>query len=414
MDDDELVARVAAGGDPALRELFDRHAPWLAARLRASLPAADVEDVLQETFLAAWRGARGYRPQGACGGWLWGIARHQAALLLRRRGAATAMLPAAPELDQPDADPAETVLARAGLADAVAALGPDGSPEREVWRLFVAGLTAAVLGVLGLPAGSGGRWLRRSAAIITVAGLAAAGTAVALAGTGRLDPHGMIIIPALHDAASDEPIRYAPVCSRTAIPVCLNPAYAAYLPTVTAALGPELGQLAGLPGAPASLTQTAQVYQQGPGNSLNLLVHMPPASDGRKTFVLPDQLPGFQSETRAQFVAQLQLSTGLGTVASVIGSESRSPALPAVADPAQQAVISALTGLRRPQSLRVFENTTPGAALGPVTRLLPEPGSPAAAAAKRFADLTPAARHAWLVQHLAALRAGNVSLAQLP
>src|SRR5204863_3314565 len=49
MDDDGLVARVAAGDDTALRELFSRHAPWLAARLRAVLPAAEVEDVLQET-----------------------------------------------------------------------------------------------------------------------------------------------------------------------------------------------------------------------------------------------------------------------------------------------------------------------------------------------------------------------------
>ena len=34
------------------------------------------------------------------------------------------------------ADPAETALARAELAVAVAALGPAGSPEREVWRLM--------------------------------------------------------------------------------------------------------------------------------------------------------------------------------------------------------------------------------------------------------------------------------------
>jgi hypothetical protein len=100
-------------------------------------------------------------------------------------------------------------------------------------------------------------------------------------------------------------------------------------------------------------------------------------------------------------------------VADVIGSASRSPALSAVADPAQQAVISALTRLRRPQSLEVFQNGTPGP-LGPLVRLLPAPGTPAAAAAERFAALTPAARHAWLVQHLAALRAGSVSLAQLP
>ena len=46
MDDDGLIARVAAGDDGALRELFSRHAPWLAARLRVVLPAVDVEDVL--------------------------------------------------------------------------------------------------------------------------------------------------------------------------------------------------------------------------------------------------------------------------------------------------------------------------------------------------------------------------------
>jgi hypothetical protein len=60
-------------------------------------------------------------------------------------------------------------------------------------------------------------WLRRFAAAITAVGLAAAGTAIALAGTGRLDPHGMITIPALHHAASNQPIRYMPVCSHTAI-----------------------------------------------------------------------------------------------------------------------------------------------------------------------------------------------------
>ena len=80
MDDDGLIARVAAGDDGALRELFSRHAPWLAARLRVVLPAVDVEDVLQETFLGVWRGAAGYRPDGTAGGWLWGIARRQAAL----------------------------------------------------------------------------------------------------------------------------------------------------------------------------------------------------------------------------------------------------------------------------------------------------------------------------------------------
>ena len=96
--------------------------------------------------------------------------------------------------------------------------------------MFLAGLTAAVLGALALPRDSGRRSLRAVAAAVTAAGLLAAGTAVALAGTGKLDAHGMIAIPALHDAASDRPIHFTPVCSHTAIPVCLNPAYASYLP----------------------------------------------------------------------------------------------------------------------------------------------------------------------------------------
>src|SRR5437773_6201367 len=115
MDDDDLVTRVAAGDDTALRELFGRHAPWLAVRLRGVLPAADVEDVLQETFLAAWRGAGGYRP-GSAGGWLWGIARRQAALWLRRRGPDGLPLAAlAGHGGQGAGDPAEAALSRAEL-----------------------------------------------------------------------------------------------------------------------------------------------------------------------------------------------------------------------------------------------------------------------------------------------------------
>jgi RNA polymerase sigma-70 factor (ECF subfamily) len=156
MDNDELIAAMAGGDDAALRELFTRHAPWLAARLRAVLPAADVEDVLQETFLAAWRGAAGYRMEGA-GGWLWGIARRQAALWLRRRGHAELLLPALVAADgRHPADPAEAALSRAELADAVKALGPEGGPQRETWRLmYVEDKTVAeVAELMGVPEGT--------------------------------------------------------------------------------------------------------------------------------------------------------------------------------------------------------------------------------------------------------------------
>jgi RNA polymerase sigma-70 factor (ECF subfamily) len=147
MDDDELIAALAAGDDAALRELFTRHASWLAARLRAALPPPDVEDVLQETFLAVWKGASAYRARGTPRAWLWVIARNQAALLLRKRGPATAQLE---ETAQTGLDPAEVALARADIAAAL------NGPEGEVLRLMYVEdrPVAEVAALLGVPAGT--------------------------------------------------------------------------------------------------------------------------------------------------------------------------------------------------------------------------------------------------------------------
>jgi RNA polymerase sigma-70 factor (ECF subfamily) len=147
MDDDELITRLAGGDDTALRELFTRHAPWLAARLRAVLPSSDVEDVLQETFLAVWKGASAYRPRGTPRAWLWVIARNQAALLLRRRGPAAAPLA---EIPQAGLDPAEAALARADIAAALS------GPEGDVLRLMYVEdrPVAEVAALLGVPAGT--------------------------------------------------------------------------------------------------------------------------------------------------------------------------------------------------------------------------------------------------------------------
>jgi RNA polymerase sigma-70 factor (ECF subfamily) len=150
MDDDELIGAVAAGDDTALRELFTRHAPWLAARLRAALSPPDVEDVLQETFLAVWRGARAYRPQGTPRAWMWVIARNQAALLLRRRGPVAEALP---EIPQVGLDPAGAALVRTEIAAALAGLP---GLEGDVLRLMYVEdrPVAEVAALLGVPAGT--------------------------------------------------------------------------------------------------------------------------------------------------------------------------------------------------------------------------------------------------------------------
>ena len=68
--------------------------------------------------------------------------------------------------------------------------------------MFLAGLTAAVLGALALPRDSGRRSLRAVAAVRR-RGRAAGGRDRRPAGRDRhAGPHGMIAIPALHDAAN--------------------------------------------------------------------------------------------------------------------------------------------------------------------------------------------------------------------
>jgi hypothetical protein len=254
---------------------------------------------------------------------------------------------------------------------------------------------------------------------VTTAGLLAAGTAVALAGTGRLDAHGMIAIPALHDAASDRPLRYTPVCSHTAIPVCLNPAYASYLPATNAALAPVLDQIAGLPGAPARISQAAAAYHQGPGNSVGIRLAGSPISGAPPVFhlLLPVQLPG-PAITTGELASQVRSATGPSIVASVTGDGPG-------ASEAQHAVTTALlmaAGVAprhllapgTPPAAKRGPGPPPAAGAGGGWQPALAPGSRAYAAARRFAALPAAARRAWLTQHLAALRAGRISLGQLP
>jgi hypothetical protein len=304
--------------------------------------------------------------------------------------------------------------------------------------MFLAGFTVALLGALALPAGSGGRALRVVAAGCTAAGLLAAGTAVRLAGTGTLDADGMIAIPALHDAASDRPLQYTPVCSHTAIPICLNPAYASYLSVTADALAPLLSQLAGLPGAPARIVQDSVIYQQGGGNCFSFRPSSPADSGSSPVFhlVLPDQTLE-PAMTAAQLARATASTYGSQIVARVVDDgPGDSPAQSAVAaalmeaaglrgimvviqTPANQCPpVNAPdaargtrdgTGSRNGQSGR----TGPG---GPDTGQSPvvARGTPVAEAAERFAALPASVRHAWLVRHLAALRAGQITLAQLP
>jgi len=131
----DLIRAVAAGDERALRQIYERNAPWLAVRLRRTLPIAAVEDVLQETFLAVWRGAHRYTGSGELGGWLWGIARRQAAMWLRAHGRIDASFDEVIGLARDTGiDPSNQAIARIELQQAFAAAGAPGSQGRDLAR----------------------------------------------------------------------------------------------------------------------------------------------------------------------------------------------------------------------------------------------------------------------------------------
>jgi RNA polymerase sigma-70 factor (ECF subfamily) len=87
--DGELLRAIAADADRrAFEELYRRYAPWLTARLRGRCADAGVvDDVVQETFLAIWRGTASYREEGDAAGWLWRIGSRRLIDTLRGDGA---------------------------------------------------------------------------------------------------------------------------------------------------------------------------------------------------------------------------------------------------------------------------------------------------------------------------------------
>lgn len=86
IEDAALLRALAAGDEAALRTLYDRHATWLWVRLmRRCNDEEVVADVLQDTFLAVWRGAGRWRGDGEVAAWIWGISVRRLVSRLRSR-----------------------------------------------------------------------------------------------------------------------------------------------------------------------------------------------------------------------------------------------------------------------------------------------------------------------------------------
>lgn len=121
--DDELVRAAATGDRRAFETYYRRNAPWLEVRLRRRCGDAELAaDVLQETFLAVWRGAASYRGTDQSAGWLWSIASRRLIDAHRRRAvrAHTVGEPHADLLPSPSAE--DEALASSYGADLAVAL----------------------------------------------------------------------------------------------------------------------------------------------------------------------------------------------------------------------------------------------------------------------------------------------------
>ena len=239
--------------------------------------------------------------------------------------------------------------------------------------IFLGGITIAVAGILGIAAGGGGRLLRGIAAVATAVGLIAVSTAVGLVGGARQGPEG-VIIPGLHSAADDRPVPYSPACAAYSVPICVNPAFKAYLPELDSTFGPAFSEVAGLPGEPVRASQIS-AYAGGPAGG-ELLSGSQPVYEFALQGLGPRGFAGLQQTFLVAFITGNANNWGTD---------------------AQQA---AWLGLLNDTGYHMQES----AAFSPAV----------ITAAARFAAQPLAARHAWLAAHLTALRAGHITLGQLP
>jgi hypothetical protein len=259
---------------------------------------------------------------------------------------------------------------------------------------------------------AGRRWLTVVAAAGVACGAAASVTAFSLAGTARFSVATGWAIPALHDAADDQPVPYTLDCTGSAFKVCIHPAFEPYLGAMAAALEPAAAEIAGLPGAPARADMTTGAA-------------LPAVAGTTSVYEYSTEQEGFGGESfwatpalahTADWEQGVQQDFITWFVSGPAEQDSPGPT------PAQEAVAIALLakiGAPVPQYQQFSQPGTSGtsSASSAPGASGTQPTASAAqitAAAHGFESLSSAAWHAWLTANIAALRSGAITLAQLP
>jgi hypothetical protein len=302
---------------------------------------------------------------------------------------------------------------------AVAVLSPDGGVPGNDWGVFYAtpagvpvtqclftgGVALAALGLLGLAPRTGGvGWrgtlpavtaggarLRTVALSVFAVGVAALVAGAALASTSTGSPDTGYRIPVI-DGTTATTIAYTPVCSTGSFRVCAHPAYRDFLPHMASAIAAAADEVTGLPGAPVRAAQVARTSlpatDSGGGTGYGRVT-----SGGVCEFSMDSELFGGPDSTNYQQGLQFDILNAV-----IVGPGQATQGV--TGNEAQGAV---LLGLGKdlgwtPSSLGASQ----------------EPPAAVTTAAARFAALPAATRHAWLVTHLAALKAGTMTVEQVP
>jgi RNA polymerase sigma-70 factor (ECF subfamily) len=168
--DRDCLRRLMAGDEAALDELYDRHSDLLySVAVRIVGETSEAEEVLQDTWVQAWRKAPTFdAARGTVGAWLVTIARSRALDRVRSRGSRSRAERAAGAesvATSPPAADASVAVVWSDLGSRVAsALGVLDPQHRNVVELaYYGGLSQSEIATrLGAPLGTVKSWTRQA------------------------------------------------------------------------------------------------------------------------------------------------------------------------------------------------------------------------------------------------------------
>lgn len=87
LSDQELLSRISKNDEDAFKELYSRYnLPLFNYLVRLVHQTTLAEDLLQESFLGIWQGAKKFRGKSSVKTWVFRIAHHKAISWLRKHG----------------------------------------------------------------------------------------------------------------------------------------------------------------------------------------------------------------------------------------------------------------------------------------------------------------------------------------